>query len=317
MMIFDAHADILTDMYISHKKGMKDSFKKRHLALYKKGEISHSIFVNWTYPKTEDPNLFDNIFIEGIKELKDNTDIFHIVKNYEDLEMATKLSKIGVIIGMEGIMQLKDINHLEMLYQQGVRHASLTWNEVNKFAAGLDGSELEGLTDLGKETVHKMESLGMIIDLAHSNPKTFNDVIENTTQPIIISHGNTKALCNHRRNYTDDQLLKIKERNGVIGICGIGAFISEDENHQTVEYMAKHIDYAVKLMGIDHVGIGLDVCYYLSDSKEDNGVKGFKTIGDTNNLTIELEKLGYSKEEVHKIYYANFARVVKDILNKG
>lgn len=312
-MIFDAHADILTDMYISHKKGLIDSFKERHLDLYKKGGITHSIFVNWTYPKTDDPNMFEDIFEEGIKELKHNPDIFHIVKEYDDLENATNENKIGVIIGMEGVMQLRDIKHLEELYDKGVRHASLTWNEVNKYAAGLDG-EAEGLTELGKELVHKMESLGMIIDLAHSNSITFDDILENTTKPIIISHGNTKAICNHRRNYTDEQLKKIRDRNGVIGICGIGAFISDQETKSSVAMMAKHIDYAVKLIGVNHVGLGLDICYYLGDGKEDNGVKGFKTIADTSNLTKELVKLGYTKDEINKIYYENFARVVKEIL---
>lgn len=312
-MIFDAHADILTDMYISHKNGLVDSFKERHLELYKKGGITHSIFVNWTYPKTDDKNMFADIFKEGIKELRNNPDIFHIVKEYKDLDIATKEKKIGVIIGMEGVMQLKDLNHLEQLYNNGVRHASLTWNEVNKYASGLDG-ETEGLTELGIALVRKMESLGMIIDLAHSNSLTFDDILENTTKPIIISHGNTKALCNHRRNYTDEQLQKIKARNGVIGICGIGAFISEDESISSVALMADHIDYAVKLIGIDHVGLGLDICYYLGDGKEDNGVDGFKTIADTSNLTDELTNLGYNKDDIHKIYYSNFARIVKDIL---
>ena len=310
-MLFDAHGDILTDMYEQNKKGNPNSFKKRHLEFYKRAGITHSIFVNWTNPKTENPTEFKEIFENAFNELKNNNDIFNICLTYHDL--VTPSDKIGVIIGMEGVMQLEDINHLRELYGKGVRHAGLTWNEVNKYAAGLS-SETEGLTLLGKEVLKEMESLGMIIDLAHTNARTFNEIFENTTQPLIISHGNTKKMCNHIRNYTDEQLHMIKNRNGVIGICGIAPFISGDKENQTVQYMAKHIDYAVKTIGIDHVGIGFDVCYYLYDNVLSNHVDGFMNIGEAENLFIELQKLGYNEEELNKIKYKNFFRVFKEIL---
>lgn len=311
-MLFDAHGDILTDMYEQTKKGNKNSFKARHLDYYKKAGITHSIFVNWTNPKTENPNEFNEIFENAFNELKENSDIFNVCLNYDDL-INNPSNKIGVIIGMEGVMQLEDLNHLKELYNKGVRHASLTWNEVNKYGAGLS-SETEGLTLLGKELLKEMENLGMLIDLAHANPRTFNEVFENTTKPLIISHGNTKSLCNHIRNYTDEQLHMVKERNGVIGICGIAPFISDKKKNQTVDFMAKHIDHAVKTIGIDHVGIGFDVCFYLYENVDHNHVEGFMNIGDANNLFVELEKLGYTKEDIKKIKYKNFFRVLKEVL---
>lgn len=312
-MLFDAHADILTDLYIEHQKGRSPSFQKRHYDSYKKAGITHSIFVNWTDPNTTNPNLFSDIFEHALNELKESDDLFYICKTYDDLAQATALGKIGVVIGMEGVMQLKDITQLHELYHSGVRHASLTWNEVNKYAAGLN-SETEGLTLLGKELLSEMETLGMVIDLAHSNPRSFQEILNHTTGPIIISHGNTKALCQHIRNYTDEQLIQIKERNGVIGICAIPQFISDIPDNRTVEFMAKHIDYAVRLIGIDHVGVGFDICYYLNDSTDINHVEGFQTMADANNVFIELEKLGYSQADIHKIKYGNFARVLKEVL---
>ncbi|AIO18912.1 Membrane dipeptidase (Peptidase family M19) [Candidatus Izimaplasma bacterium HR1] len=312
-MLFDAHADILTDMYEQNKKGNRNSFKRRHLDYYKKAGITHSIFVNWTNPKTENTQEFNEIWENAFIELQNNKDVFNICLNYEDIINSTTTDRIGVIIGMEGIMQLESVNHLTELYDKGVRHAGLTWNEVNKYAAGLS-SETEGLTLLGKEVLIEMEKLGMIIDLAHANPRTFKEIFEVTTQPLIISHGNTKQLCNHIRNYTDEQLNMIKERNGVIGICGIAPFISDKKENQTVAYMAKHIDYAVKTIGIDHVGIGFDVCYYLYDNVSSNHVEGFMNMGEANNLFTELEKLGYNLEDIEKIKYKNFFRVFKEIL---
>jgi membrane dipeptidase len=108
--------------------------------------------------------------------------------------------------------------------------------------------------------------------------------------------------------------MKLKERDGVIGICGIGPFIAEKQKDWTVHNMAKHIDYAVKLIGIDHVGLGFDVCYYLSNEVSDNKVEGFKHIDDAPNLFTELSKMGYTNKDLHKIKYDNFARVIKKIL---
>ena len=313
-MLFDAHADILTDMYKQMKLGNNDSFKSRHLEEYRKSGITHSIFVNWTPPKTDTPTLFNEIWENAFVEMNENQDIFKVCLNTKDMKKSLKEGKFGIILGMEGIKQLEGVDHLRELYNKGVRHASLTWNEVNKYAAGLS-SETEGLTELGKEILHEMEKLGMVIDLAHASPKTFQEIYDNTTGPLIISHGNTKALCDHKRNYTDEQLQLIKERNGVIGICGIGPFIALEKEEWTVENMVNHIDYAVQLIGIDHVGIGLDICYYLGDEVDSNKVEGLLTIGDAPNIFIELEKKGYSKEDIEKIKYGNFYRILGEVLD--
>src|SRR6056297_502070 len=150
-----------------------------------------------------------------------------------------------------------------------------------------------------------MQKLGMVIDLAHANPKTFNDILDHTHGPLIISHGNIKAVHNHIRNYTDDQLMRIKERNGVIGICGIGPFIAQEQKDWTVKNLVKHIDYAVNLIGINHVGVGFDVCYYLGNEVDNNKVEGFRQISDAPNIFRELERIGYTSEDIDKIKYGN------------
>ena len=312
-MIFDAHGDILTDIYEENLKGNKDSFRTKHYPLYQKAGITHSIFVNWTDPD-KNADVFDGIFDEGIKALKDMDDIIRICYTYDDIIKAKEEDKIGVIIGVEGLKYLEQPEDIKLLYQQGLRHAIITWNEQNKYASGAfikDG----GLTDEGKKLVSIMEDLGMIIDLSHTNQQTYDDIIEITTKPVIISHGNAKTVCNHPRNYTDEQLFKLKEKNGVIGINGIANFISNDKANHTVAYMAKHIDYIVKLIGIDHVGLGLDVCYYLYEGKTSTGVQGFETIGDLDHLFEELKKLGYSEKDLKKIKHENFDRIICAILN--
>ena len=313
-MIFDAHGDILTDMYQEAQKDNNNSFKKRHLDLYKQGGVTHSIFVNYTDPYINDDKLFSNIFENAFIELEKNSDIFKVCLNFSDMMESIDEDKIGVIVGMEGIKHLKGVKHLRELYAKGVRHASLTWNDANRYASGLDSPDSRGLTSQGIKILKEMESLGMLIDLAHLNEKSFFDVIKNTTSPLIISHGNTKSICNHKRNYTDQQLKAISIRGGVIGICGIRSFISENNQNQNVEYLVKHIDHAVKVMGIDHVGLGFDFCYYLYDNVKDNKVDGLKTIADVNNIFRELKKIGYNYDDIEKIKHLNFERVIKKVL---
>ena len=312
-MIFDAHGDILTDLYEEAKKGNQEAFRTKHYPLYQKAGITHSIFVNWTDPYEKTKNDFDQTFDIAIQALKNCEDIVKICYSYKDVVCANREGKFGVILGIEGLKYLDQPEDIIALYQKGIRHAGMTWNESNRYATGVAEKD-GGLKDQGKKLIQIMQELGMVIDLAHANPQTFDDVIKHTQGPIIVSHGNAKALCNHRRNYTDEQLLKIKARNGVIGICAVPNFISSEIEHQTVEYMAKHIDYMVKLMGIDHVGLGLDVYYYLMENQTSTGVLGLETIVQVNQLFKVLVDMGYGPKEIKKIAHLNFDRVLKTVL---
>jgi membrane dipeptidase len=312
-MIFDAHGDILTDLYEKNIKGEKDTFRNKHYPNYKAAGISHSIFVNWTDPYQGNQEGFNQTFELAIEELKTCSDIVKICHTYKDIELAKQENKLGVILGIESIKFLAKPEDIIALYQKGVRHVGLTWNEENEYATGLD-KNTSGLKEQGEKLLKIMQELGMIIDLAHANPQTFNDVMAITKGPIIVSHGNAKALCDHRRNYTDEQLLMLKKRNGVIGVCAVPYFISSEIENQTVDFLAKHIDYIVKLIGIDHVGIGLDVFYYLTEGKSSTGVKGLETIAQAKQLLDRLEQMGYSEQDIKKIAHLNFDRVLKEVL---
>ncbi len=313
-MIFDAHGDILTDIYQENlKETTLNSFKKRHLRKYQEANIKASIFVNFTEPDYGSEKIYQDIFKIGFKEILANSDILTICTDFSTLEEVVKTDKIAVIIGTEGIKYLKGEEALVNLYNQGLRHIALTWNEANDYGCGVLGGD-SGLTQAGKEIVKKAENLGMIIDLAHANERTFFDVLDITKKPVIVSHANCKALCDHPRNLSDKQLLAIKARNGVIGFTNVANFIAKDVKHKNVQYLAKHIDYAIKLIGINHVGLGLDICHYLGDTYKDTRVKGFEDIYLVGNLIKELEILGYSEDEILKIKYINFFRVLKEIL---
>lgn len=313
-MIFDAHGDILTDMYIQNQKSKTlDSFSRRHLKLYKQAGINASIFVNYTDPSLTDETVFDQIFEVALREIRQHEGIFKICFNYDDLVLAETQGKIGVILGVEGLKFLRGPDHLKALYQRGLRHMILTWNEVNDYGAGISSPEI-GLSKRGIDLIKQAEAMGMIIDLAHAGARTFDDILANTTKPIIISHGNAKALYDHPRNYTDEQLMQIKDRNGVIGLTAVAAFLSDKTEEQTVQMLAKHIDYVVHKIGIDHVGLGLDICYYLGGPFKNTRVKGLETIGELTHLFDCLSTMGYDEADLEKIKSSNFMRVIKEVL---
>ena len=312
-MIFDAHGDILTDIYNETKRGNRNSFMTKHYSKYIQAGITQGIFVNWTDHNTCDKSYFESVFDVAIEELITHNDLLSICYTYDDLIKANHKHKIGILLGIEGVKYLSEPEDIIKLYQRGIRHVGLTWNEKNDYAGGVSFPE-QGLTEKGRRLLKIMQENQMIIDLSHANPKTFDDIITATYGPIVISHGNVKSLCDHPRNYTDEQMLKVASRGGVIGLCAVANFISKDKDNQTITYLAKHIDYAVKLLGIDHVGLGLDVCYYLDEGKTSTGVKGLETIAEAKNIITELQNLGYDQLNIDKITHLNFLRVVKEVL---
>ena len=167
----------------------------------------------------------------------------------------------------------------------------------------------KGLTAYGRKVVKEMNKLDMMIDISHASEATFWDVIKYSKDPIFASHSSVMALCNHDRNLTDDQLRALAKNGGVIQICIYGGYLNNDEKVASVDDVVKHIDHAVKVAGIDHVGIG-------SDFDGGGGVLGCKGDNDLINITVKLIEKGYSEEDIRKIWGGNFFRVMNQVINK-
>ncbi|KNF07526.1 dipeptidase family protein [Gottschalkia purinilytica] len=324
-MIFDGHADIWTDVNVKRKKGFKDIFKSMHLERFKKGNINGGIFIVWPEPPYNE-NTKNRVIhmIENMStEIMENQDLIHIVKQGCDLDKGIRQGKMTVIIGLEGLSYIgKNVDLIDTLYMLGARHASLTWNEENELATGIDGDPNRGLTKHGINVIRKMERLGMIIDVSHANEKTFWDIYENTSKPFIASHSNCKTLCNVPRNITDRQLRAIGKRKGIVGLNVYREFVHEDKNKQNLKYLINHIDHMVDTIGIDSVAFGFDFCEYLEDDSSGEFSKNpteINTIGvedasQVGNIINELIRRGYTTEDIEKISYKNFFRVIKTIL---
>src|SRR5699024_2172603 len=161
-----------------------------------------------------------------------------------------------------------------------------------------------GLTELGADVIREMNALGIIVDVSHMARDTFWDVIEVSEAPIIASHSGVNALKDHPRNLTDEQLVALKENGGVISIVYYPAFLTDNETGH-VDDIIDHIDYAVDLIGIDHVGLGSD--YDGAPMPED-----LRNASDFPKIIEELAFRGYTKQEIEQIIGGNILRLFEE-----
>ncbi len=323
-MIFDGHSDIWTDVTIRSLNGENDILRKYHLNKLKRGKISGSIFVIWIDPPyTDNPNKRAKQIVDCIKkELEYCKDSVLLAKSFTDVKNAVKEDKFYVMMGLEGLSSLGgNLELIDYYYNLGARHASLTWNEENALATGVKGNPDRGLTELGKEAVKKINKSNIILDVSHLNEKSFWDVADITDKPFIASHSNCRAICDVPRNLTDKQLRKIAESNGLVGINSFNQFVHKDVEKQNISMLVKHIAHMTDVMGIDHIGIGMDYCDFLDNSsmssfssQENAYTKGLEDASKTYNLLTEMEKVGFTKAEIEKVAYKNFHRVIKEII---
>ena len=267
-MIFDGHGDVWTDVTcraVDH--GERDIFRKHHLHKFQEGSVTGGIFVIWIDPPYDnDPVKRSKQIVKSIKqEMEDSADILNFVKKYDDFEKGTKEGKLNIVTGMEGLSQIgEDIDMINYFYDEvGVRHAMLTWNELNALATGWPVDVTRGLTEAGKKAVKRIQDLGMVMDVSHLNDKCFWGVIDLAQGPIIASHSNARSVCPAMRNLTDDMLKAIAKTGGLVGMNSMREFISEKHDEQNVEHLADHVEYIADLIGIDHIGLGFDFDDYL------------------------------------------------------
>ncbi len=323
-MVFDAHSDIWTDVTIRSLRGESDIFSKYHLERLKKGEIEGSIFVIWIDPPHATTRPYER-FLEIAEAVKKEISVakdFVIVKNYEEIQKAIAQDKFYVIIGIEGLSSIgENLDLIDTYYDLGARHAMLTWNEQNPLATGAKGDATRGLTELGKKAVKKMIDKKMILDVSHLNEKSFWDLTDMVEGPVIASHSNAKALCNVARNLSDEQLLRMRDLDAVIGVNAFNEFVHNDASQQTLDNFVKHAAYIADKIGAEHVGCGFDFFEFLpsetSDSFVHQEVLNTKGLEDCSKVPVFIKKLkevGFTEKEVEGICYGNFHRVIKKIL---
>lgn len=250
--------------------------------------------------------------LNAIKEQIRQNPLAHQSVTVADLYQTKFEGKKSIVLGIEnGYAIGKDLSNIERYRREGVVYMTLCHNGDNDIcdAASRSNHEHNGLSDFGREVVKEMNRVGMIVDLSHAGEKTFYDVVEASTQPVICSHSSCRACCDHQRNLTDDQLRKLAEKNGVAQVTFYEYFLRKEEG-ATIEDAVKHLMHAIEIAGIDHVGIG-------SDFDGDGGVPGIHNAADFTHFTARLLKEGLTEEDLKKIWGGNFTRVMAEVQANG
>jgi membrane dipeptidase len=273
----------------------------------------------------------------------------------EEVRGAARVGKLAALLGLEGGYAIDErLESVERYYRMGVRYMSPAWTYSLSWAGSSGDAEgrTRGLNEFGRSVIREMNRLGIIVDVSHVSDKTFWDIVETSTKPVVATHSNCRAIANVPRNLTDEQIRAIAKTGGVVSVVFYPAFVQpgwkerKDELDKEIqplvdeasrkarggpslrriardrvrerEYSARlppvpvarvvdHIDHIVRLVGVEHVGVGSDF----------DGIQatpaGLSSVADLPNLTAELLRRGYTEEDVTKILGGNILRVMEEV----
>jgi len=326
--IVDFHFDLLIDLY--EKRDRPGVLVSHFLPEFDAGGIGVlgvAIYVEDRYL----PEMGLRVALDQVARLYaevEQTNRFAVCKTFAEIEQARR--KIALVVTMEGVEPLgQDLNLLRAFYELGLRSFGLTHARRNAAGSGgifkPSGSPGDGLTNFGRDVVRECERLGILIDLAHINPRGFEDIVELTSKPLIVSHTNVRKFCDIERNISDEQIKIVGQRGGVIGVNAI--LVSQDPEASTIDRYVNHIEHVIDLIGIDGVGIGFDFCEYLFQQMSESVradlaakltkphfIPDLTNHSHARNLTRKLIERGFSDEEIEKVLRGNWLRVLKEIL---
>ena len=268
--------------------------------------------------------------MEGVENAK-------IAFTAADIESAKKEGKVAIIAGMqESVPFERNLDLIRVFDKLGIKVMQVAYYRQNYLGSGCVEQIDHGLTDRGREAIKELNRLGILIDVSHCGDKTAMDAAECSKAPIAITHATPATLVEMPRAKSDDTIKAVAERGGVIGQVILRPFCEKRDKmgvRATLSDFVDIIDYSVNLVGIDHVGLGMDItAFWTSEAYsafanafsgliyphkrpplEDRFVDGFKSISDTIRITEELLTRGYSDDDIKRIMGGNWLRLLKEV----
>ncbi|MCH4890606.1 membrane dipeptidase [Acidaminobacter sp. JC074] len=304
MKLFDLHCDTILRIY-----GDKTELKKNdyHIDIdkMKQGHSLGQFFAMFVDLKsTQTPFKTCNEMIDCFEhEMNLNKEAIKAGKTYHEIVNNKEIT--GIVTIEEGAVLEGKIDNLDHFYKRGVRSITLTWNYENEIGYPNCKDEFrdKGLKPFGLEVVKRMNDLGMLIDVSHLSDGGFWDCIKHSTKPIIASHSNARAVQDVSRNLTDDMILALRDKGGVMGM-NFCAYFLDGSKASKVKDIVRHVRYIYDLAGIDVIAMGTDF----------DGIGGELEISDMSKMNLLVEALrqdGFTEEEIEKIFYKNALRVLE------
>lgn len=328
MFVLDSHCDTPSQMMRGLDIGIDGDRSQVDLPKLKAGGVDASFFALYTSADLSEDEAATKV-LEMLARVYDALDVYSeqaaLALTPEDALRNKEKGLVSIFLGMENGSPIhKSLPLLRQFYRMGVRYMTLTHNGDNEIAdSAAQGTRWHGLSPFGREVVDEMNRLGMIVDVAHVSDETFYDVIKCSKAPIVSTHSCCRALASHRRNMTDDMIRTLADHGGVIQINFYPVFLSDlyasfyevkgekASPRPGVSDVVNHIDHAVKVGGIEHVGIGTDF-----DGIEVTP-KGLEDISKLPKVFDQLKRKGYSEDQIELIAGKNFLRAFNDVISSS
>ena len=252
------------------------------------------------------PKAYADLIFDKIQAIvAENASYIALAATPDDLWRHKHQGLKSIMLGIENGLALEgDLANIAHFAQRGVVYITLCHNGDNDLCDSARGSSTHGgVSPFGADAIREMNRLGILVDLSHASEKSFYDALDISRVPIVCSHSSARALCDHPRNLTDDQMRALAAKGGVAQITIYNGFLRTD-GAATIHDVLAHLDHAIQVMGIDHVGLG-------TDFDGDGGVPGLADSSELINFTRQLLARRYSAADIQKIWGGNFLRVMK------
>lgn len=297
---------ILVDLHKMNDGRQDAVIMAAYLPQPKMGEtFSSKVAVDVATPKEYADNIFDQI--EDI--VKNNRRYLSIARSPAELYEDKRKGRRSIMFAIENGLALNhDVANVKHFAQRGVVYITLCHNGDNDICDSAKGSETHhGVSKFGEKVIEEMNRYGIMVDLSHAAESSFYDALDISSTPIVCSHSNCKALCDVPRNLSDDQLRRLAKKGGVAHTTLYGGFLRQEGEASILDAIA-HLEHAISIMGIEHVGLG-------TDFDGDGGVRGMADASEVINFTLHLLRRKFSERDIQKIWGGNWLRVMAQVQN--
>jgi membrane dipeptidase len=325
-IVLDAHCDMLNDVLLYRSRGERNVLERRFLPSLSRagiGAVICSLFIrDELLPEMALRGALDQI--SALCCDLDESRGFELARSASDARRAARSGKTALFLSFEGAEPIgSDIFLLRAFYELGVRFFGLTWSRRNYVADGCsfkaeDAPHTEGgLTEFGRRAVKAARELNMVIDVSHLNDAGFWEIAQDADVPFIASHSNCRALSPSPRNLTDEQIRAVAESGGVIGLNAYSPFTADARGDGSADKLVEHAAHIGEVAGLEHAGLGLDLCDCLASFAPARGERGgdiFKDHGEAAEELFPRLRSEFGEEAARGILGGNFMRVIENVI---